>query len=332
MPPSPPSELVLITNLGTPRAATPDAVREFLREFLSDPQVVDYPRLLWRPLLHRIILRSRPIRVAEMYRTIIGPDGGMPLAVGTEGIANALSELLGESFEVRATYRYGSPSVAAVLTAALAAGRNATVVPLFPQRTSSSSETIVDLVGEISRSTNPSGTRIVRIGPDDTGYTQALAERVREVGTFEHLVISFHGIPRRYDRREGGRYRSDCEATAQALTAALGLAPSDTTLCYQSRFGPEPWLGPATFDTLGALAKRGVRDVAIVTPGFVTEGLETLEEIGVRGREAFLAAGGRRLLRVSAVCDHPAFIASLAAQVRGSRPKGREEARTVHAS
>jgi len=203
---------------------------------------------------------------------------------------------------------------------------------LFPQRTSSSSETIVDLVTTIGRSTSTAATQIARIEPADTGYIEALADRVRGVGNFQHLVVSFHGIPRRYDRREGGRYRADCEATARALGAELGLQPSDATLCFQSRFGPEPWLGPATFDTLRGLAKREIRDVAVVTPGFVTEGLETLEEIGVRGRDTFLSAGGRRFLRVPAVCDHPTFIASLAARVRDPRRHLPGEVRTNHAS
>jgi ferrochelatase len=313
MPPPTPPELVLIANLGTPRAATAEGVREFLREFLSDPYVVDYPAFLWQPLLNRIILRKRPARVAEMYRSIVASGEGMPLALGTEAIARALAAALGSRFEVQTSYRYGSPSVAERLTAALRAGRSATIIPLFPQRTSSSSETIVDTVARVARSTNPEpAARITRISADDPGYIEALADRVRAAGDFRHLVISFHGIPRRYDRREGGRYRADCEATARALATTLRLGPGDATLCYQSRFGPEPWLGPATFDTLSALAHRGVRDVGVVTPGFLTEGLETLEEIGVRGRATFVAAGGRGFSRVASVCDHPAFIASLA--------------------
>jgi len=326
MPPPAPPELVLITNLGTPRAATAEDVREFLGEFLSDPLVVDYPAFFWQPLLKRIILRSRPARVAEMYRAIVSNGGGMPLAVGTAAIASALGKSLGPSFDVKPAYRYGSPSVYAQLAAALQMGRTATVVPLFPQRTSSSSETIVELVTQAANSSRRAATRIVRVAADDAGYIEAVADRVRAAGAFRHLVVSFHGIPRRYDRREGGRYRADCEATARALTAALGLGSNDATLCFQSRFGPEPWLGPATFDTLRSLAKRGVRDVAVVMPGFVTEGLETLEEIGVRGRETFLAAGGTGFSRVPAVCDHPAFIASLAARIRDARPDDRGEA------
>jgi ferrochelatase len=332
MPPPPPPELVLIANLGTPRAATAEDVREFLREFLSDPYVVDYPAFLWQPLLNRIILRKRPARVAEMYRSIVGSGGGMPLALGTEAIARALAEALGPRFDVQTSYRYGGPSVAERLTAALRAGRSVTVVPLFPQRTSSSSETIVDTVAHVARSTNPEATaHITRIPADDPGYIEALADRVRAAGDFQHLLISFHGIPRRYDRREGGRYRADCEATARALAATLRLGPGDATLCYQSRFGPEPWLGPATFDTLTALAQRGVRDVGVVTPGFLTEGLETLEEIGIRGRETFVAAGGRGFSRVAAVCDHPAFIASLARLIGDAGRNDRGEI-TAHAS
>jgi ferrochelatase len=331
MPPPPPPELVLIANLGTPRAATAEGVREFLREFLSDPYVVDYPAFLWQPLLNRIILRKRPARVAEMYRSIVASGEGMPLALGTEAIARALAAALGSRFEVQTSYRYGSPSVAERLTAALRAGRSATIIPLFPQRTSSSSETIVDTVARVARSTNPEpAARITRISADDPGYIEALADRVRAAGDFRHLVISFHGIPRRYDRREGGRYRADCEATARALATTLRLGPGDATLCYQSRFGPEPWLGPATFDTLSALAHRGVRDVGVVTPGFLTEGLETLEEIGVRGRATFVAAGGRGFSRVASVCDHPAFIASLARLIGDAGRNDRGET-TVHA-
>jgi ferrochelatase len=331
MPPPPPPELVLVVNLGTPRAATAEDVREFLREFLSDPEVVDYPPFLWRPLLERVILRRRPARVAEMYRSVIATGGGMPLALGTDSISRALAAALGPGFEVQTSYRYGDRSVAERLTAALRAKRSVTVVPLFPQRTSSSSETIVDAVARIARSTNLETARIARIPADDPGYIEALADRVRATGDFRHLVVSFHGIPRRYDRREGGRYRADCETTAHALAAALRVGPGDVSLCYQSRFGPEPWLGPATFDTLSALARSGARDVAVVTPGFLTEGLETLEEIGVRGRERFIAAGGRGFSRVPAVCDHPAFIASLARRIRDARPNDRGEA-IAHAS
>ena len=327
--PPPTPELVLIVNLGTPRAATAEAVTDFLREFLSDPLVVDYPRILWRPLLERIILRSRPTRVAEMYRSITSEDGGMPLARGTEAIAAALGSELGPRFEVRQSYRYGDLSIAQQLAEALEAGRSTTVVPLFPQRTASSSETIVQCADRASLAAGGSLVRVTRIPADDAGYIEALADRVRSAGVFQHLVVSFHGIPRRYDRREGGIYQADCRATVHALVTALGIAPSDVTLCFQSRFGPEPWIGPATFDTLQALAKRGVRDVAVIMPGFLTEGLETLEEIGIRGRAAFLAAGGSGFVMVPAVTAHPAFIAGLAARIRAERQQYEET--TAHA-
>lgn len=311
-----PPTLVLVANLGTPAAATPAAVAEFLREFLSDPLVVDYPAILWHPLLERVILRSRPARVAEMYRSVAG-EGPLPLAAGTREIAAALGRSLGGDFEVEPAYRYGSPSVVQRVSEALQTGlRDVVVAPLFSQRTSSSSETIVLAVEATARTHAAGGrVRIARVAPDDGDYVEAIADRVRGAEPFEHLVVSFHGIPKRYERREGGRYSADCRATTRALVERLGLEKGKVSLAFQSRFGPEPWLGPATFDVLRGLAKRGLRQVAVVMPGFVTEGLETLEEIGVRGREAFLEAGGERLVAVPAVGAHPAFIAALTRSV-----------------
>jgi ferrochelatase len=316
----PPSTVVLVANLGTPCEATPEAVEVFLREFLSDPLVVDYPALLWRPLLERVILKSRPQRVAEMYRSIAS-NGTLPLAAGTQQVAAALGRALGEGFHVEPVYRYGSPSVAERLAQWLRgeghAPRDVVVLPLFAQRTSSSSETIVLAADDTAREHRASHRlRVARVAPDCAHYIEALADRVRAVGSFEHLVVSFHGIPRRYDRREGGTYQRDCRATVRALVEALGIPESDVSMSFQSRFGPEPWLGPATFDTLRALGRRGVEDVAVVMPGFVTEGLETLEEIGVRGRSEFTRAGGKRLTAVPAVGAHPRFVASLVKSIR----------------
>jgi ferrochelatase len=316
--PGSPQTIVLVANLGTPRAATPADVEEFLREFLSDPRVVDYPPVLWRPLLERVILKKRPARVAEMYRAIAG-QGPLPLAAGTEAIANAVGEALGPAYHVEPVYRYGSPSVAERIHAALeSSASKIVVVPLFPQRTSSSSETIVVQAGAVASARDASErVNVARLEPDDPGYIEALADRVRGAGPFEHLVISFHGIPRRYDTREGGTYQDDCRRTMRALLDVLGLPERDASLAYQSRFGPEPWLGPPTFATLRDLPRRGVRDVAVVMPGFVTEGLETLEEIGVRGRAEFERAGGQMFQQVPAVGAHPALVRSLAKRIAG---------------
>jgi ferrochelatase len=295
------SRSVVVVNLGTTRAPEPAAVRAFLEEFLSDPMVVDYPRWLWRPILNRI-LRSRPDKVAEQYRAIWTEEGS-PLVSGTRRIADALRAASG--LEARAAYRYGEPSLGREIETP---GR--LVIPLFPQRTGSTTGTIERLVA--------TKACVAFIPPDDPGYVEAQADRFRgAVGgdSPEHLLVSFHGIPSRYDRAEGGRYRRDCETTFRALLRRLDWPESRATLAFQSRFGPEPWIRPATATTLQELARSGVRSVAVATPGFLTEGLETLEEIGIRGRETFSSAGGDRFVLVPAVCDHPAFIESLASMV-----------------
>jgi ferrochelatase len=303
------SASVLLVNLGTTRAPEPAAVREFLREFLSDPMVVDYPAWLWRPILSRI-LRSRPEKVAELYRAIWTEEGN-PLERGTERIAAVLGRLFGG--EVRHAYRYGSPSLRERL------GPGATrmmVVPLFPQRTGSTTGSIESAIEKAS------GIEIRRIAPDDTGYIEAMGDLFhRSVGheAPEHFVVSFHGIPLRYDRRERGMYRADCERTFRALLNQIAWPEERATLSYQSRFGPEPWLRPATASVLARLGSSGVKSIAVATPGFLTEGLETLEEIGIRGRKTFLEAGGERFIRIPAVEAHPRFVASLAAIVAETR-------------
>jgi len=308
--------IVLVCNLGTPEAPTPAAVRAFLAEFLGDPLVVDWPRWLWLPVLHGIILRSRPRKTAALYRSIWA-EGGSPLSAGTERIAAALQAEVGDAATVRAVYRYGEPSLSAALQLADESGaERIRVLPLFPQRTGSSSGTIAKLVTDRA----PRGDcAVVEVPADDGGYIDGLAQRVStacDLGRGTHLVASFHGIPERYDRAEGGRYRRDCDATTAALRAALDLEPGQVTLAYQSKFGPERWLQPATADVLQSLPARGVKDVAVVTPGFLTEGLETLEEIGIRGRDSFLAAGGEHFTLVPAIESHPSLIRTLAHLVR----------------
>lgn len=288
---------VVLVNLGTTRAPEPDAVRDFLAEFLSDPMVVDYPAWLWKPILKRI-LATRPERVAEQYRSIWTGDGS-PLHVGSHRIAHALRGLLRR--DVRVAFRYGEPALEMALE------DRPIVVPLFPQRTGSTTGTIERLVG---------GRASVRQVPADAdGYVEAQADLWRKSVNGEppeHVVVSFHGIPARYDRAEGGLYRRDCEATFEALVERVGWPASKATLAFQSRFGPEPWIGPATAKSLQKLARSGIRSVAVATPGFATEGLETVEEIGIRGRETFLAEGGERFLRIPCVEAHPAFVRTLA--------------------
>jgi ferrochelatase len=191
-------------------------------------------------------------------------------------------------------------------------------VPLFPQRTDATTGTAFRRSREAAERAGISHRVVDRlVAPDDAGYLVAMAARWREAMVGEavppdHLVVSFHGIPVRYNRREGRVYTMDCEATTRAFLAAIDWPVERSTLAYQSKFGPEPWLTPATAGVLMELPRRGVKRVAVITPGFLTEGLETIEEIGIRGRESFLKAGGESLRRIGAVEDHPAFLRSLA--------------------
>ncbi len=320
--------LALVVNLGTPERPDADAVRAFLEEFLSDPDVVDFPRWFWQPVLRGIVLRRRPARVAELYRSI-WEAGGSPLAVGTQRVADALAAQLGDAAEVRIAYRYGRPSLADELERALAEGeREIYLVPLFAHRTSSATGTILRLAAGIARENaargGPARIRRALVAPDAPGFIEAQAARCEEAFAAAgarpgHLVVSFHGIPVRYDRREKGRYQADCRLTTDALLARLGWDPAQATLAYQSRFGPERWLAPATAALLAELPQRGVRSVAVVTPGFLTEGLETIEEIGAQGAETFHHAGGECFVRVPAVTDHPAFVDALVERFERSR-------------
>lgn len=312
---------LLLVNLGTPTEPTAAAVREFLAEFLADPAVVDLPRLLWVPILRGMVLRSRPERVAHQYRAI-WTDAGSPLRAQTEQIVNEIRALAGDQLTVSAAYRYGEPSLDTAMRELAPGGEGPIIVsPLFPHRTDATTGTAFRRAREAAARAGI-GHRLVErlVAPDDAGFIEALAARWRsaleEGEEPEHLVVSFHGIPVRYNRREGLAYTTDCEATTRALLSAIDWPAERTTLAYQSKFGPERWLTPATADVLAALPARGVRRVAVITPGFVTEGLETLEEIGIRGRETFVTAGGETLVRIDGAQSHPSFLAALMGLVR----------------
>jgi len=305
--------LLLIVNLGTPAEPTPEAVHRFLREFLSDPGVIDLPRWLWQPILRYMVLRSRPRKVAELYESI-WTEGGSPLEVGTRAIAEGVAQLADGRFEVAWAYRYGEPSIESVFTELVDSGTDVAVVPLYTHHTSSTSESVFLEAERVARARGVSANvRRIELAPDDPGFITAQAERCREAfadagSVPEHLLLSYHGIPSRYDRREGGRYSRNCEATTRALLAALEWDESRASHCYQSKFGPEPWLRPATADRIEDLAREGVQSLCVVTPGFLTDGLETIEEIGLQGRESFEEAGGGHYLRVRATEDHPALL------------------------
>ncbi|MBL0419807.1 ferrochelatase [Ramlibacter sp. AW1] len=310
---------ILWCNLGTPDAPTAPAVRRYLREFLSDPRVVEIPRLAWLPLLHGIILPLRASRSAAKYTSIWTPQGS-PLAVHTEAQARLLEQDLaarGHRVLVRHAMRYGAPSIASQLDALKAAGANRVLVlPAYPQYSGTTTASLFDAVSEwASRTRSLPEIRWVNRYHDDAGYIEALARSIERHwqahGRADHLVMSFHGVPER-TLTLGDPYHCECRKTGRLLAERLGLLPTDWTLTFQSRFGRAKWLEPYTEPTLQALARRGVGRVDVTCPGFTSDCLETLEEIGMEGREAFLKAGGRQYHAIACVNEDAEWIDALA--------------------
>jgi ferrochelatase len=263
--------------------------------------VVELPRLLWWPILHLIILPTRPRQSAQKYASIWTPDGS-PLAVHTRAQATLLKGYLGNRaprpVQVDFAMRYGEPSVEQAILRLKAAGcERLLVLPLYPQYAASSTGSVFDAVAAtLARLRNPPELRLVKHFHDHPGYIAALAESVREHwaqhGRPEKLLMSFHGVPRR-SLEQGDPYHCECQKTGRLLAEALGLAPHEWQVTFQSRFGRAEWLKPYTQPTLEALARQGVGRVDVICPGFVADCLETLEEIAVEAKRAFLAAGGR---------------------------------------
>ncbi|MGH8443082.1 MAG: ferrochelatase [Nevskiaceae bacterium] len=306
---------VLLTNLGTPDAPTPQAIRPYLREFLSDRRVVDLPRWLWLPVLHGVILPLRPRKLAPLYARIWRTDGS-PLLALTRGLGAALAGAL-RDVPVAVAMRYGSPGIAAGLEQLRAAGVDRVVVlPLYPQYSGTTTASAFDGVEAALRALGwqPPLARIADYHADD-GYIAALAAGVREHwaahGRGEHLLLSFHGIPQRYADR-GDPYGRQCQETARRLAGALQLRDGDWQLAYQSRVGKAAWLGPYTDVVIPLLARRGVRRLDVACPGFAVDCLETLDEVVIRYQAAFVAAGGEALRYVPALNARPDHVAALA--------------------
>ncbi|MCC6534858.1 MAG: ferrochelatase [Burkholderiales bacterium] len=292
---------VLLVNLGTPQAATAAAVRAYLREFLSDPRVVELPRGLWLPLLHGVILRTRPRASAKRYAAIWSAEGS-PLLVHTARQATMLRGYLGqrtrERIEVDFAMRYGQPSIAQAIAGLKARGCDRIVVlPLYPQYSASATASVFDAVGQAARRMrNVPGMRLVKHFHDDPGYINALARNISEywmnTGRPDQLVMSFHGVPR-FTLDAGDPYHCECQATARLLATALGLPPQRYRVSFQSRFGRAQWLQPYTAQVLAELGRARTARVDVVCPGFVSDCLETLEEIALEGKTTFLQAGGQ---------------------------------------
>ncbi len=298
MPQHPPA--LLLVNLGTPDAPEPGAVRRYLREFLSDRRVVEMPRLLWWPILHGIILPFRSRRSAEAYAKIWDHENACsPLLAITRAQAEALQKRLGESVTVDFAMRYGRPAIAERLHALHHAGHERIVVlPLYPQYSATTTASVVDAVSDALRRMRHQPA--IRIGApyyDHPAYIAALKESIEShLATLDWMpdviLASYHGIPRKMAER-GDPYPLHCEATTRLLAEALGADERTLRMSYQSRLGRAEWLRPYTDETIAGLAESGVKNLAVVTPAFAADCLETLEEIAIGGAEIFRAHGGR---------------------------------------
>lgn len=312
---------VLMVNLGTPEAPTSQAVKRYLAQFLSDKRVVDMPRWLWWPLLNGVILPFRSPRVAKLYQSIWTVNGS-PLLAFSRRQECALSARLGDDIPVALGMSYGTPSLPSALDSLFSQGVTQLVVlPLYPQYSCSTTGAVWDGLADALRTRRQiPGIRFIRDYATHPTYIAALKQCVEDAfaahGVPDRLVISFHGIPVRY-AQEGDDYPQRCQATAQALTAALGLADGQVLQTFQSRFGREPWLTPYTDETLKGLPAQGVKHIQVVCPGFSADCLETLEEIQEQNREIFLHAGGERFNYIPALNDDARHIDLLEALVRG---------------
>ncbi|GAB5413273.1 MAG: ferrochelatase [Congregibacter sp.] len=293
---------VLLTNLGTPEAPEKQALKPYLKQFLSDPRVVEVPRLLWWFILNGIILNVRPARSAEAYRTV-WTERGSPLLLHTKDQSDALAQRMEAAYEGRVivdfAMRYGQPSVESAVQSLIDRGaRQLVVLPLYPQYSGPTTGSTFDaLAADFSKRRWLPDLQFIASYHDQPGYIAAIAQSVRdhwaEHGRADKLLFSYHGEPRRY-LDEGDPYHCQCHKTTRLVAEALGLEEGEYLSSFQSRFGREEWLKPYTDETLKELARGDMSSVQVVCPGFSSDCLETIEEIGEENRDYFLEAGGER--------------------------------------
>ena len=323
---------VVLVNLGTPSAPSPSAVRRYLGEFLADPRVIELPRLVWRLILHGVILRVRPRRSARAYRQV-WTERGSPLLFHTRDLADAVQARLVEEghagVEVHMGMRYGAPALPAVLDALARRNvRRLLVLPLYPQYSATTTGSVFDALADtLKRWRWVPELSFVSDYHGRNGYAAMLAARVRnhreQHGDDAYLLFSFHGIPERY-LLAGDPYYCQCLATARMTAEHLGLAASRWSVAFQSRVGRERWLTPYTDHELERLASTGIKTVEVICPAFAVDCLETLEEIAIGERARFLAAGGERFSYIPALnagADHAGFLVDLIRAQTGHWPE-----------
>lgn len=310
---------VLLINLGTPDEPTAGAIRRYLGEFLSDPRVIEIPPWLWQPILRAFILTRRPRALAPRYKEI-WLDRGSPLLVWSQAQAQGVKDALaaqGVPACVELGMRYGNPSIAdAIAKLRLAGCQRILALPMYPQYAASTTATAVDSVAAYAaKLRDQPELRFVKRYHDDPGYIGALAEQLRRYwaanGKPERLLLSFHGLPRR-TVEQGDPYYRDCMETAALLKRRLGEDAGRVHVSFQSRFGAEKWLEPYTEPTLREWARQGISQVDVMCPGFLADCLETLEEIQMQCRDAFLSEGGRQFRYLPCLNDDPEWASSLA--------------------
>lgn len=314
---------VLLTNVGSPAAPTPAALRSYLAQFLGDERVIEYSRWLWQPLLHGVILNTRPRRSARLYQRVWTDEGAPLVSIMQRQAAGLEAALTTGSAPVKVVIgvRYGEPSITAALRELDAAGaQRVLVLPLFPQYSATTTATSFDAVfDELKTWRRVPELRTVNRYGNHPLYVAALAASIREAwardGRPDRLLLSFHGIPRDYADK-GDPYPAECRQTAELLAAALGLCDGQWAATFQSRFGPSEWLQPYTDATLEEWGREGLRRVDAVCPGFSADCLETTDEIGQEGAETFTEAGGGELRYIPALNDRPDHIAALAEVAR----------------
>lgn len=315
---------VLLVNLGTPEAPTSKAVRPYLRQFLRDPRVIEWPRWFWLPLLEAIILRVRPRRSARLYEEI-WTDEGSPLLIISQAIAARLQETVSAGSDtpvkVSLAMRYGQPSIAAGLEELRRANAGRILIlPLYPQYSATTVGTIFDEVFDTLKKWRwVPEIRTVNHYYQHPLYIEGIAGSIRrywaENGRGQRLLLSFHGIPLSYSQK-GDPYRRQCRESARLIADALQLDENELFFTFQSRFGPEEWLQPYTDETLVSWAQEGATRVDTICPGFATDCLETLQEMGMENRDLFLEAGGESYAYIPALNDSPDHIRLLADIVR----------------
>ncbi|WP_237248703.1 ferrochelatase [Sideroxyarcus emersonii] len=310
---------ILLVNLGTPDAPTPQAVRSYLKEFLSDPRVVEIPRPIWWLILNGIILNTRPRKSAAKYATVWMKEGS-PLRVHTEKQAALLQGYLGQRTQaplvVEFAMRYGNPSIPSVLDKLKRQNcQRILVVPMYPQYAASTTATANDVVFDaLKLMRNAPALRTIRNFHDRPGYINALAGNINAYwmkhGRPEKLLMSFHGLPQ-FTLDKGDPYHCECHKTGRLLAQELGLTPEQYAISFQSRFGKAEWLKPYTTATLKEWGASKIRRVDVVCPGFVADCLETLEEIALEGKEDFLHAGGGEYHYIPCLNESDAWMRAL---------------------